>query len=397
MHLDITVKQKSHGKFVGWQTDGNERFLLGNFTVTHNSRLLGGKDHSSARYIFTQLSDILKYIIRKEDNGILEYLDDDGFKIEPKMYYPIVPLILVNGADGIGTGFSTFIPNYNIKSIIEILLAKLNNDKHDKLIPYYNKHLNTIHKIDHDTYLSLGMIKIEDNKVHITELPVKAWTSKYKAFLEELIYDKEDQLFQNFTNQSSDKSVLFILKPKDINTIEKMIKSSDKNGFTELHKYLKLYDTFKISNMHAFDQNSNIKKYFTAEKIIDTFYDIRLTKYGERKQLLLKQLKEELMYQENKLQWLFLIIHKKIDLLKYNNDQLIKLLNSKKFVVKNDSYDYLLNIAVRNMTKENMDILKQKINDIKHDIDKLTKLTPVKIWINELIELKAHLTKQIHT
>jgi DNA topoisomerase-2 len=78
------------------------------------TRLQGGKDSASERYIFTQLSPLTRLIYRKEDDPILEYLEDDGFPVEPRFYVPIIPMILVNGGKGIGTGFSTDILSYDM-------------------------------------------------------------------------------------------------------------------------------------------------------------------------------------------------------------------------------------------------------------------------------------------
>ena len=71
------------------------------------TRLQGGKDSASERYIFTKLNKITRTIYRKEDDDILDYLDDDGLSVEPIFYVPIIPMVLVNGSIGIGTGFST--------------------------------------------------------------------------------------------------------------------------------------------------------------------------------------------------------------------------------------------------------------------------------------------------
>jgi DNA topoisomerase II len=354
------------------------------------SRLLGGKDHSSARYIFTKLSKIVKYIIRKEDNGILDYMYDDGFKIEPTVYYPIVPLILINGAEGIGTGFSTFIPNYDIFDIIEVLTDKLNNNKSKKLIPSYNNFKGSITRLDHDTYLSRGIYEITDNKLHISELPVKVWTTPYKAYLEDMIYSGSE-LFSSINNQSSEKEILFILKIKDIDKINSLLKTKDKNGINGLEKLLGLTKTIKISNMHAFGTDFTIKKYSSIRKIIDEFYTIRLEKYKERKKFLLKQLKEELSINESKMNWLSMILNNKIDLRKLKQQDIINTLTKKKLVMKNDSYDYLLNMSIKEMSKDNLERLKEKIKTIKIKIKDLEKKSPTDLYRNDLNELTAEL------
>ena len=391
-HNSIEVKHIGKGKYNGWQLDKNERFLLGNFTITHNSRLLGGKDHSSARYIFTQLSTIIRYIIRKEDNGILSYMDDDGQKIEPKVYYPIIPLVLVNGAEGIGTGFSTFIPNYNINDIIDVVMDKLNGNKGNKLEPFYKDHTGSLKKIDSETFLSKGIIRLEDNKLFITELPLKTWTTKYKVFLEEMIYGGSE-LFSNYSNQSSDVKVLFILKLKDANKVKEMMNKIGDYGVTELEKHLKLYDTFKTTNMHGFNADTSIKKYSSPNKIIDEYFTVRLDKYSDRKKLLLSQLRTELDLDENKLRWLSMILSNQIDLRKMKHDETISMLDKKKFTKKDSSYDYLLNIPIKDMTKDHMDKLKGKIKNLIESIKKLEKETPISLWKTDLEELKVQLKK----
>ena len=92
------------------------------------SRNKGGDDSASERYIFTQLNRITRSIFPQTDDAILKYLNDDGTPVEPIFYAPIIPMILVNGSKGIGTGFSTDIMSYNPLQIIDYLKSKLNSE-----------------------------------------------------------------------------------------------------------------------------------------------------------------------------------------------------------------------------------------------------------------------------
>ena len=49
--------------------------------------------------------------------------------IEPERYYPIIPMVLINGTKGIGTGWSTDIPQYNPIDIINMMKKLLNNEE----------------------------------------------------------------------------------------------------------------------------------------------------------------------------------------------------------------------------------------------------------------------------
>ena len=86
----------------------------------------GGKDAASPRYIWTYLTSLAQSIFIQDDFDILDYRYDDGQKIEPYYYVPIIPMLLVNGCEGIGTGFSTKIPPFNPLDLVENIELKLN-------------------------------------------------------------------------------------------------------------------------------------------------------------------------------------------------------------------------------------------------------------------------------
>ena len=155
----------------------------GNF----GTRRTGGKDASSARYIFTQFNQLVPLLFRKEDSKILKYTIEDGKKVEPELYPTIIPMALVNGVEGIGTGFSTFIPSYNPKDIVANILNLLNNKEIETMIPWYNGFTGDVNVIDSKTFQSVGKYKIlNETTVHVTELPIRLWTQSYKNYLESI-------------------------------------------------------------------------------------------------------------------------------------------------------------------------------------------------------------------
>ena len=161
------------------------------------TRLQGGDDSASERYIFTQLNPITRYLFPEMDDQVLNYLNDDGTMVEPEFYVPIIPFALVNGISGIGTGFSCNIPAFNPLDLISYLKKKIhtyinpqyanmdNNLQKQEFIPYYEGFNGTINKIEENKYLVKGVYeKIADDKIRITELPVGTWTMPYLSFLE---------------------------------------------------------------------------------------------------------------------------------------------------------------------------------------------------------------------
>ena len=346
------------------------------------TRLLGGKDHSSARYIFTKLNDHIKHIIKKEDNSILEYLDDDGFLIEPKFYLPIIPLCLINGCEGIGTGFSTFIPCYKLDDIKKWLLNKLNKKSNIKLNPYYNNFTGRIIKYDDTTYISEGICTIEGNKIIISELPIKLWTSDYKDFLEILVEDKTLP-FKSYQNLSSDTNVLFIIKIDNLEYINKLNGNIDDKGLNELYKMLHLYKTIKISNLTLYNTKNHIQIYKSVEEILEEFYKFRLEYYEKRRINLIEELENSKSFTTNQINFIELI-QKDKKIFTFDEDKLIEYLKNNGIKKINNNYDYVLNLSFRKLNKTSLDFLINKNKEIINKIKELKNKTNIDLWIYDL-------------
>ena len=150
------------------------------------SRALACSLHFCCCYLYKVLSLGTNFII---NNNILEHLDDDGVPIEPKFFLPVIPICLVNGAEGIGTGFSTSIPNYNVKDIIEYITNKLTGeDKKVKLIPYYNNFKGRIFIIERWN-------KFKKEKEKETKLMRWKVEEDFKKLTDKYSFDEKDKKF----------------------------------------------------------------------------------------------------------------------------------------------------------------------------------------------------------
>ena len=356
------------------------------------TRLMGGKDHSSARYIYTFLESYVKKIFIKTDNELLEYLDDDGYQIEPKYYIPIVPLILINGCEGIGTGFSTFIPNFNPNEIIKWLENKLQNKENkDKLIPYYKGFTGSIIQYNDNTWLSCGVFVINYSKLElvITELPIKLWTNDYKEWLEDFIYNSKTCLFKSYNNLSSDVGIHFVLKftQDKLDEIKHAETASDSDGLNVLYKYLHLYKTIKQSNMNLYTDKYLIKTYTTAEEILEEFYSWRLSFYTKRKKLLLNKYTDEIKFINHQIKFIELVIKNKGNIFNMETEQINKYLKSQNIDTVDNSYDYLINMTFKQLTKANLDKLYEKVSELKLLYKNTNSKTDKEMWLSDLIEL----------
>lgn len=249
----------------------------GNF----GSRLQGGSDSASARYIYTRLSPFARKIFNPADEPLLEYNMDDGKTIEPVCYSPILPMILVNGADGIGTGWSTSIPNYNPIDIIDNLKARMDSDSKDVMKvmkPWFRGWTNEVEDLGADRWKFSGTVtQSDDNEVRVTELPVRMWTQDFKEKLEEIIKaEKIPSFIKDYTEYNTPVKVDFIIKMDS----DKHMKEALERGLEETFKLSK---TMATSNIVAFDSQGRIHKYAGVLDILEEFYHHRLKMYGRRK------------------------------------------------------------------------------------------------------------------
>jgi len=368
------------------------------------TRLTLGKDAASARYIFTYLHPITSFIYRAEDLPIMTYLDDDGFTIEPTFYMPIIPMILVNGATGIGTGYSCDVPSHHPKDLIQQLLNLLDEKPMTSIKPWYCGFKGEICKLNQDLqYVSKGKYSIIDaNTIEITEIPVGISTEKYKEFLEDNIIDKANpnkkQFIKSYKESCVDNLINFNIK------LEKSKLDELEGDPSELEKTLKLIDSSKTSysNMHLYDSSIRIYKYGGPYDIIMEFFGLRLEYYTKRKEYQLGTLKNELDLLREKYRFISMIVENQMDIrgkTKINvenmleENQFLKLSNS---IGKETSYDYLVQMPIYSQTKEKLDELKDKLDKKQKEYDDLLSRDTKDIWRDELTQLSGEIDKYYH-
>ena len=345
------------------------------------TRLQGGQDSASPRYIFTRLMPITKILFNEHDNTLLDYLDDDGMAIEPKYYIPVLPMILVNGSEGIGTGYSTNIPCYNPDEIIANLKILIDTDGKGDLrpmFPWYRGFKGTIEHLEESRYISTGCwSRINTTTIEITELPIGRWTQKYKEFLEGLIETSE---IIDYKNNSDDTKVLFRV------VIQKTV-LDDLIEKDEVLKKFKLTSSINTSNMHLFDEKGVIRKVNSPEEIIYRFYKVRKDHYRKRREYLIQKLSSELEILDAKIRFIRMVVEEKIVIFKKKKELIAQELASFKFPKIENSYDYLLNLKIYFLTEEKILELENTSVKMNAELNILKGLTINKMWISELLSL----------
>ncbi|UYV70510.1 TOP2B [Cordylochernes scorpioides] len=272
------------------------------------TRLQGGKDAASPRYIFTMLSPMARHIFSALDEPLLRNLYEDNQKIEPEYYVPVIPMVLINGAEGIGTAWSTKIPNHNPREVVENLRRMIRGEEPKPMMPWFKNFIGTIEQLDTQRFVISGEIALlSHNQLEITELPVRTWTQTYKEqVLEAMLHgsEKTPAIITDYKEYHTDTTVKFI-----VTMPEAKLNDAEHQG---LHKFFKLQSTTSTSSMVLFDSKGVLRRYDNPLDILREFYEVRLEFYKKRKDYLIGMLEAESCKLSNQARFILEKIEKKI-------------------------------------------------------------------------------------
>jgi DNA topoisomerase-2 len=371
----------------------NLLYPSGNF----GTRRLGGKDSASPRYIFTQLTSITRNIFINKDEPILEQVLEEGDLVEPVRYYPIIPMLLVNGAEGIGTGYSTCIPPYNPVDLISNIKAYLGGvpvDKLNELVPWFSGFIGKIEKVvdkkNQMKYISHGIYEqVDENTLRITELPIGTWTQNYIDFLSKLIED--GNMILDYENNCGNHKIDFKLYFRN-SELQKLIKTNS------IEEKLKLTSSIQVSNMHVY-KNNEIVKYTNPNYLLKDYADIRLEFYTKRKEHYIKVLENELNLLKYRRKFIKAVISNKLIISKKQKQVLVEELTELEYpelstnINSKPSYDYLVGMPMWSLTQEKIDELEANFNEKETELNKYKNTTTKDLWLGELEELENTYSK----
>lgn len=328
------------------------------------TRLMGGKDASQTRYIFTRLTNDARRIFDAKDDAILTYLDDDGRSIEPEYYMPTLPMVLVNGTEGIGTGFSCYVPPFNPVDIKQNIIDHISGKPMKRMKPWFRGFKGRIFE-DDDTWVAEGVWKVLGTTIKVTELPPGRWTQDYKEYLDTLV---EKKIIGSFTNNSTTEDVDFVIQ--------------EYRG-KDIIKDLKLQKVIRTSNMHLFHPTKGIHKYKNPELILLDFISLRYEYYKKRKTHLLEVLQKKSEMYSNRAKFVTMVINGSLVVFKRKKQDLEAQMSTI-FPRVDGVYDYLLNIKTVDYTEERVASLLEESKQAKMDLEIMKHTSPLVMWENDI-------------
>lgn len=332
------------------------------------TRLMGGKDASQTRYIFTKLAPEARKVFEITDEPVLRYMEDDGRTIEPEYYVPVIPMVLVNGTEGIGTGFSSYVPPFNPTDIVKNLERALRGMSLVEMTPHFRGFKGEITKDTTGNWVADGVWKHGYKSLTVTELPPGRWTQDFKEYLDELV---DKKVIQNFTNRSTIEDVHFEIAGYEGD---------------DVIRDFKLRKTIHTTNMHLFHPDRGIVRYTSAEEILSDFVKIRLECYKKRREYLIGECEKRARLCTHKALFVKMVIDGKIRVFKRKRAELEGEMMHH-FPLIDGKFDYLLNIRTYQYTHEAVEDLMRDAAQAERDLRELKQLSHVDLWHMDIKKL----------
>eukprot|EP00930_Biecheleria_cincta_P055333 TRINITY_DN41660_c0_g1_i1.p1 TRINITY_DN41660_c0_g1~~TRINITY_DN41660_c0_g1_i1.p1 ORF type:complete len:1305 (-),score=290.22 TRINITY_DN41660_c0_g1_i1:447-4361(-) len=374
------------------------------------TRLQGGKDAASARYIYTRLEKIARLIFHPADDAILDSLVEEGQKIEPKWYIPVIPMVLLNGAEGIGTGWSTFLPNYHPREVVANLKRYIRCEPVQDMCPWYAGFKGSIvlssDKVGYDV---VGVIeKRGPTTLEITELPIKKWTQDYKETVLQAMLSTEGPgsgQIEDFKEYHTESTVHFV-----VTVTEAQMAAHEYIGF---EKSFRLRSSISTNNFIFFDKDGKIKRFVDEKQLLTEFADLRLEMYHKRKAHLLRTLKIQAEILSAKARFIQEVIDEKLKVKNRKRDIIIQDLRKHGFKTLREitegldvdvpdnvaakqagksGWEYLLGMPLWSLTAERVADLLAQLKAKLAEVEDLECTAPEELWETDLNEILKELT-----
>lgn len=386
------------------------------------TRNQGGKDHAAPRYIFTKLSPAARCIFPAEDDPVLEYQSEEGQRIEPRWYCPVIPLVLVNGSEGIGVGWSTSVPNYNPRDLIANVRRHLRGEPLEPMTPWYRGFRGTVAATDKPgRYETVGVAQRHGStRIEVTELPVRKWTQDYKEWIMDQLQadDGKRATISEFREYHTDNTVHFSLA-----MLPDKVALAEGRG---LEKFFHLKSTISTTNMHLFDASGKLKKYESPKEILQDFAKVRLEQYGKRKEYCIEKLQKEVATLTDKAKFIRLVVDGELEIAdrasqKVCNDmkrfglrtkqEIEAGVEEKPHAARNSrrlravidvtdtdvdlagpqGYEYLLKLKLWTLTEERLEALQRQLASKRQELEDLKATSLEQLWEMDLVRLESAL------
>lgn len=430
---------------------GSNNLSLLHGTGNFGSRLENGKDASSGRYTHVIMNGWLPSAVRREDEIVLDIIDEEGMKKEPRRLYPLLPLQLVNGSIGIGTGHASRIPGCNPHSIIAWLRARLSGQPLPDVQPWIRGFKGTVSVVQGKEARALGAVR------HVAEDAAEAAAMAAADAVAVVMSDVENveaiagaveavaeadtaaelaqgvgeataaatmvvrgsaeviakdticvteippsisiQQYVMWLNKRVEKkeirdysnlSTKFEPEILIYGLVEKPVtaRNVNKTEAERLQEQLNLVRRMELSNMVVLDDDDRPRRFATIASFLEAWYKWRLARYRLRKSRRIDEWERTIVHLRKRFELLDLINKKMIDFQRDSTEEMLAVLQEHDIDTK-----LVSNLNLLKLGRDSRQNVQKKLDSEQANLDAYRKLRPEDIYLRELDELETDIMR----
>lgn len=330
---------------------------------------------SSPRYIFTKKSKWFDKILDPRDRATLKLREFEGETIEPFYYVPVVPLILVNGSNGIGSGYAQKIFPRKLNSVINAIEKLLAGKQVKEIIPSLDSFSGDVVFMEGNKIEVRGKVQIADAKITVLAIPFSYDLVSYQKKLDQLV---DDGVIKSYKDLSENGLFKFEVKC-----------TREFSSKPEAEILSKLYLVDKLTeNFSCISEKDSIVVFKDEVDLLKAFIKLRLKQYGSRKETLIAELNHSITELKNKVKFLKAIMAETLVVYKKPKAEIEKALVAGKYDKLDGSYEYLLTLRIDNFTTEKLSKLDAELAEKKTELVAISEKDEKTLWLDDLNALK---------
>jgi len=333
---------------------------------------------AAGRYIYASKAPAFSKLFRAEDRPILIEQEFEGTIIEPRFFLPVLPLLLVNGSEGIGNGYSQKILPRDPKLLAKLVFEYLTKGKLPKNIPpYFEGFQGTVSPVEDNpgSWVITGCLEKTDRAtLRITEVPVGYDLEGYTKKLDDL---EEKKVIKGYTDRSDGKNKICFDVRVDLEFMRKPLEWQ----LAQLKLTRKFSETYT-----CLDENNGIREFESEVEILKAYCDFRVKQYDVRKAYIEGKLKQDIGVLKEKARFVELVVTEKIKIFRMTKVYIEEQCEKHKLSKKDGSYNYLTGLPIHSLTEEKIDELKAEVVKKEEELDCISKTPAQTMWINDIKE-----------
>jgi DNA topoisomerase-2 len=380
---NLGPKVQDHAQYLHGSLEGTIVNMTANYVGSGNNvPLLEGdgnfgssfiNDAAATRYIFARMNPILKQLYNKDDFVNLEHQDFEGAKIEPRYYVPVLPMLAINGSEGVSIGFAQKILPRKPKEIMKWVKQRASGERTTaNLTPHWEGMSCVVNKGESKVQWEItgSFTRKTKHRITIDSLPIGYTLKQYQAVLERLV---DDKVIKDYDDLSDNDVFKF-----EIQVDRSFGERTDEWIMTKLKLIKKVTENFT-----CIDENNKIVIFSSLKELLEAWYVKRIEYNDKRKQHLLASMQEEMDYTNARAKFIQGVV-----------DGAIELRNTKEtaIIAQAEAYDAVLQgrvkgflgLPMRSLTTEEIAKLKSKAKTIKSQIVDYKKKTFEDILVADL-------------